>query len=208
MARKKAPKKKAPKATAGGRSKKEIKEIKVFLEEEGWKATISEYKVSPRELSAIRDGKTYVPAKRKKTSAKKAPRKKAGAKKSTRKKTSKKKAPRRKAPRRKAAAKKRSTKKTNDAPWGYKADGTPRKRPGPSKKKSSKKAPAKKAPRKKSSKKKAVKKKATIRKAPSSMDDGKVLDWLLAYRNSNIQGPLLTLDQAIIDLTTRVRGAA
>lgn len=198
MPRKKAPKKKAPKAnTASGRSKKEIKEIKSFLEENGWQATISEYKISPKELSAIRGGKPSAPKKKAATKRGSAPRKKAAKKKTA-----------------KSTTKKASTKASEDAPWGYKADGTPRKRPGPkggSKKKAAKKKTTKTASKAAKETGRTVRRKKTTRRAApakvaATVEDDKVLDYLLAYRKK--MGSAMSLDEAIIDLTTRVRGAA
>lgn len=195
MPRKKAPKKKASKSAAsGGRSKKEIKEIKSFLEENGWQATISEYKISPKELSAIRGGKASG-TKKKATKSTASPKKN----KSTRKKAAKKKTTKRKA-----------TKVTEDAPWGFKADGTPRQRPGPKKKAANTASKAAKDSGRQVTRR--SKKKTTKRRSPANVaavagvEDDKVLDYLLVYRKK--MGAAMSLDDAIIDLTTRVRGAA
>jgi len=201
------PKKKAPKKTkateAAGRSKKEIKQIKSFLEKNGWQTTISKFKISPKELSAIRDGRDYEPPKgKKKSKAKAAPKKKETKKKAPRK-PAKKKATKGKA--KKAAPKKAEAKKSDDAPWGYKKDGTPRKRPGPGgggKKKSTAKAAPKKKAAKRKTKKTSKRKTANLASNASIEADKLTLDYLIDQRNNGA-----SIDDVIIALISRIRSA-
>lgn len=206
MAKKKANNKKES-AEAGGRSKKEIKEIKAFLKGNGWQEAVSHFKISPRELSAIKNDEEYKPVKRKKSASKPKAEKKEAPRRAPKKDKAKGEKTKVKAPKKTKA---KSKKATEDAPWGYKADGAPKKRPG--RKATKKKGPAKAA--KKAAKKaapKATKKKAPVKtkkaakkNGKATAEDGQVLDYLLRYW----AGPGLMLDEVIIDLTIRVREAA
>lgn len=99
-----------------------------------------------------------------------------------------------KAKRKQAKAKKKSAKAA-----------APKKKAAPKKAATPKKKAADKA---ETRKKTARKKPGKTLSIPSNAGPDEVLDFLLNYRGKNQSGPLVTLDQVIIDLATQVRAAA
>jgi len=136
------------------------KEICAFYLENGWRETLSHFKLSPKQGADIIPKKTRDKRKELEKGAKK------------------------KAP--KKSPKKKGKKK------GKKKDESEAK--APKKKSKAKKKPGR--PKKKAAGKQKL-------QEPSDM--GGALDFLLSYRNTN--GPGVTLDEAIVDLTLRSRAA-
>ena len=160
------------------------KEIREFFLENGWRDTLSYFRLSPKQGSALIDEKLRAKRKKLEKESKKAAAAEA----------------KKKAPKKKAKAKPKSKAKG-------KKRGRPKKKPDAAESK----APKKKAPKKTAKKKPKGKKrgrppgktagKQNIQE-PKNIDGA--LDFLLAYRNTN--GPV-TLDEAIVDLTLRSRAA-
>jgi len=155
------------------------KEINEFYEEHGWRTTLSQYLLSPKQAAVIvaktREKLEKVAAKEK-AAKKKARADKKGAKASTKKKAPKKK----KAPPKADKLKDKADKKAAKA----------KKTKAKANKKAKRARPIK------------VKKRA----ASGATDSEGVLDFLLAYRNGN-GNAVVSLDTVIADLATQVRAA-
>lgn len=188
------PKKKTTNKALSAAQKKKIND---FYIENGWKDTLSKFKLSPPQGSKIITKKSKKAWQKGQDEIKeaakqkrKAEREAAKAKKAAAKKSKKAKAPKKKAPKKKAAAPKKEK--------------SPKKKPG--RPKGSKNKP--KAAKKKAAKKTARAKGPTMRKAPK-VDVGDILDFLLVWRQEHgDQIGSNRVEDVIIDLTSRIRKVA